>query len=136
MPGDGWWARRYRAFAHPTRISIVEPEMHHVAVGDDVFLAFQPKLAGFAGAGLAVQRDVIGIGDGLGPDEALFEIGMDHAGRRRPLGAAVDGPGAGLLRADGEIGDEVEQLVAGADQAVEAGLFEAQRLQKLDALLA
>ena len=66
----------------------------------------------------------------------FFEISMDHAGRRGRLGAAVDGPGAGLLRADGEIGDEVEQLVAGADQAVEAGLFEAQRLKKLGALLA
>src|SRR4029079_4988345 len=136
MPGDGWWARRYRAFAHPTRISIIEPEMHYVAVGDDVFLTFQPELACVARAGLAVQRDVIGIGDGLGPDVALFEIGMDHAGRRRPLGAAVDGPGAGLLRAAGEIGDEVEQLVAGADQAVEASFFETQRLQELGALLA
>ena len=31
----------------------IEPEMHHVAVGDDVFLAFQPQLAGVAGAGFA-----------------------------------------------------------------------------------
>jgi hypothetical protein len=49
---------------------------------------------------------------------------MDHAGRRRRFGAAVDGPGAGFLGADGEIGDEVEQLVAGADQAVKARLFQ------------
>ena len=41
------------------------------------------------------------------------------------LGALGDRPGAGLLRADGEIGDEAEQLVAGADHAVEAGLGEA-----------
>jgi hypothetical protein len=31
----------------------IEPEMHDVAVGDDIFLAFQPQLAGVAGAGLA-----------------------------------------------------------------------------------
>ena len=29
--------------------------MHHVAVGDDVFLAFQPQLTGIAGAGLAAM---------------------------------------------------------------------------------
>src|SRR5438132_4949876 len=115
--------------------SVINPEMHHVAVGDDIFLAFQSQLAGVAGAGFAVQRDVIGIGDGFGPDKALFEIGMNHAGRRGRLGAAMDGPGAGLLRAHGEIGDEIEQLVAGADQAVEAGLLETQRLEKLRALL-
>ena len=57
--------------------------MHHVAVGDDVFLAFQPQLAGIARAGFAAERDIVGIGDGLGADKALFEIGMDDAGSRR-----------------------------------------------------
>jgi hypothetical protein len=47
--------------------------MHHVAVGDDVFLAFQPQLAGIARAGFAVQRDVVVKGDGLGADKTLFE---------------------------------------------------------------
>ena len=59
--------------------------MHHVAVGDDVFLAFQPQLAGVARAGLAARLDVVVVGDGLGADEAALEIGMDDAGRlRRP----------------------------------------------------
>ena len=31
----------------------IEPEVHDVAVGDDILLAFQPQLAGVAGAGLA-----------------------------------------------------------------------------------
>ena len=114
----------------------VEPEMHDVAVGDDIFLAFQPQLAGIAGAGFAAERDVIGIGDGFGADKALFEIGVDHAGGGRRLGAAVDGPGPRLLRPDGEIGDEVEQLIAGADQAVETGFLQAERVEKLGALLA
>ena len=43
--------------------------MHHVAVGDDVFLAFQPELAGIASTGLAAEHDVIVIGDGLGADK-------------------------------------------------------------------
>jgi hypothetical protein len=36
------------------QISGIEPEMHDVAVGDDIFLAFQPQLAGIPGAGVAV----------------------------------------------------------------------------------
>jgi len=61
---------------------------------------------------------------------------MDDARGSWPLGAAVDGPGAGLLRADGEIGDEVQQLIAGADQAIEAGFLQPQRFEKVGALLA
>ena len=62
-----------------------EAEMHDVAVGDDVVLAFEAKLAGIARAGFAAELDVIVIGDGLGADEAALEIGVDDAGRlRRP----------------------------------------------------
>src|SRR5260221_7263483 len=43
---------------------------HDVAVGDDILLALQPQLAGVAGAGLAAQCDVIGVGDGFGPDRS------------------------------------------------------------------
>ena len=57
--------------------------MHHVAVGDHVVLAFEPQLAGVARAGLAAERDVVVIGDGLGADEAALEIGVDDAGRLR-----------------------------------------------------
>ena len=35
------------------RLLGIKPEMHDVAVGDDVLLAFQPQLAGIAGAGFA-----------------------------------------------------------------------------------
>ena len=73
--------------------------MHDVAVGDDIVLAFEPHLAGVARAGLAAAGDVIVVGDRLGADEALLEIGVDDAGGLRRLGAAGDGPGARLLRA-------------------------------------
>jgi hypothetical protein len=35
--------------------------------------AFEPHPAGLLGASLAAMRDEIGVGDGLGADEALFE---------------------------------------------------------------
>ncbi len=67
----------------------VEPEQHHVAVLDDIFLAFVARLAGFLGGDFAAERDIIVIGDGLGADEAALEIGMDDAGGLRRLGAAL-----------------------------------------------
>src|SRR5688572_23023510 len=79
-----------------------KPEMHHVAVGDDVILAFQPQLAGVTRAGFAAERDVVVVGDRLAADEAALEIGVDDAGRLRRPGAAINGPGARFLRPDGE----------------------------------
>ena len=61
-----------------------KPEMHHVAVGDDILLAFQSQLADVARAGLAAALDVIVIRDRLGADEATLEVRVDRAcGLRR-----------------------------------------------------
>src|SRR5690606_16378654 len=107
---------------------------HHVAILDDVFLAFVTGLAGFLGGDFAAERDEIVVGDGLGADAAGFEIGADDAGGLGGLGAHRDGPGAGCLEAEGEIGLQVQELVALADQAVEAGLFEAERGEVVGAI--
>ena len=64
--------------------SHVEPEQHHVAVGDDVLLALAPHRAGLARGDLAPEPVVVGELDGLGADEPLLEVGVDDA---RPLGA-------------------------------------------------
>src|ERR1041384_6527006 len=65
-------------------VSVVEPEMQHVAVGDDIILAFQAELTGFTRAGFAFARDIVGIGDGFRTNEALLEIGVnDTSGLRR-----------------------------------------------------
>src|SRR5438128_300145 len=109
--------------------SQIKAEMHDVAVLDDVLRAFEPHLARILGALLAVARDEILIGDGLGADEAFLEIGVDDAGRLRRLAAPRNRPGLRFLRADGEEGHEVEQRIAGANDAGEAGLGEAERGQ-------
>src|ERR1700694_6127591 len=71
-----------------TQASRREPEMDDVAVGDDVILALEPKLAGVARAGLAAERHVVLPGDDLGADEAALEIAVDDAGGlRRPRAA-------------------------------------------------
>src|ERR1700761_7380521 len=63
--------------------SVVEPEVHDVAVSDEIFLAFQAQFSGVAGAGLTAECDVVRVSNGFGANETLFEIGVDHAGRRR-----------------------------------------------------
>jgi hypothetical protein len=77
-------------------------------------------------AGLALELHVVVEGDRLGADEALLEVAVDDAGRLRRGRARADRPGARFFRADGEVGLQAEELVAGADDAVEAGLGEAE----------
>src|SRR5689334_20052624 len=103
--------------------------MQDVAVLDDIVLAFEPELAGIARSRLAIETDIVVIGDGLGADEAFLEIGMDDACRLRRPGAPGDGPGARLLGADGEISYEMEQLITRTDHPVEAGLRETDRVE-------
>src|SRR5436305_4810288 len=95
-------------------------EMHDVTVGDDIVAAFEAEFAGLARAGFSPESDVIVVGDGLGADEALFEIGVDHARCLRRARALLDRPGTGLFRSGGEIGDEMQEIVAGADDAIQS----------------
>ena len=87
-------------------------------------------LPGLLRAVLALAAEVVGVGDRLGADEALLEIGVDDAGRLRRRGADSDRPRAHFLRPRGEVGLQPEQLVAGVDHAVEAGLGEAQVVEE------
>ena len=52
---------------------------------------------------------------------------MDDARRGRRLGAARDRPGASLFRAGGEERDEIEERIAGGNQPIEPGLYQADR---------
>ena len=83
--------------------------MQDVAILDDIVLALGAHLAGFLGRGLAAAGDIVVIGNGLGADETLLEITMDDAGGLRGGPAFADRPGAGFLRAGGEIGLQAQQ---------------------------
>jgi hypothetical protein len=65
----------------------------------------------------------------------LLEVGVDLGGGARGGRAAADRPGADLLRAGGEVGDQVEERVGGADQAVETGLVDPEAREELALLL-
>src|SRR5436853_7600251 len=93
----------------------VEPEVQHVAVLDDVVFPLHPKHARRPAARLALVRDEIRVRHHLRPDEAALEVGVDDRRGLRRLPAALDRPGADLLRARGEVADEPEDGVALAD---------------------
>src|SRR5438270_4819986 len=81
----------------------IEVEVGDVAVFHDVALAFGPEPAGGADGRLGlVLLQVVDRVD-VGPDEALFKIGVDDAGRLRRGGADLNFPGANLLRPCGEV---------------------------------
>src|SRR6185437_11231581 len=101
-----------------------EAEVKDVAVLHHVILPFEPELARVARAGLTGKRHIIIIGNGLGADEALLEIGMDDAGGLWGASALGHGPGPRFLWPGGEIGNEPQELIALADEAVQAGFGE------------
>src|SRR5258708_1821893 len=111
-----------------------KPEMHHVAVGNNVILAFEPHFSGVTRAGLPIALDEVVIADGFGSDKPAFEIGMDHSGCLRRLGALCDRPGPRFLRSDGKISHEMQKRIAGADETIEAGFLEPDRFEKFCAL--
>ena len=69
----------------------VEAEIDHVAVGDNVLLAFQAQLAGFAAFGLAAQLAEVVPAHDLGADEAALDIRVDLARGFLRGGAGADG---------------------------------------------
>ena len=76
---DAWSTRA----PEPRPGSDVEAEVHDIAFPDDVFLAFQPQLAGFLRARLALAGHEVVVADHFGADEAALEIRVDHARRLR-----------------------------------------------------
>ena len=104
--------------------------MHDIAIAHDVFLAFQPHLAGLLGAVLAFVFDEFVESDHFGANKTFFEIGVDDARRLRRSVALVHGPRAHFFRPDGEVGLQAQQFVGRADQAVESRFLHADVGQK------
>ena len=114
----------------------VEAEIDHVAILDDVLLALAAQQSLFLCRRDAAAADHVVEIDRFGADEAALDVGVDLARGLRGLGAVFDGPGAALVLAVGQERDEAEQRVGALDQAVEAGLLNAELLEEHRAVLA
>src|SRR4029079_12683168 len=90
----------------------------------------RPNDALFAGALPTAVRNEILVRRGFGANEAALEVGVDDAGRRGRGVTAVDCPRAHFLFTGGEIGLQSEQVIAGPNEAIEAGGLEPERLQE------
>lgn len=90
----------------------VELELHDVAIGHDVVLAFLADLAGGAGVGHGAGGVEVVEGDDFGLDEALLKVGVDNTGGLRCGGALADGPRSGFLRASGQVGLQAQGVEA------------------------
>src|SRR5215831_19074907 len=86
----------------------IKPEMHDVAVLDDVFAALETHLPMILRAVLAVAGDEVRICDHFGANEPLLEIGVDDARGFRGRVAVMDRPRADFLWPHGEVGFEPE----------------------------
>src|SRR5699024_2767781 len=75
----------------------VKPELHHVAVDHHVVLTLHAHLARGLGRGHRARGVELGERHDLGLDEALLEVGVDHASGLGGGVALADGPGPRLL---------------------------------------
>ena len=88
--------------------SDADAELHDVAVTHDVILALYTGLTRRPYRDHGTRRHQVIEGHDLGLDEMLLKIGMDLARGFGGGGAAVDGPGPGLLGSGGEKGLQTE----------------------------
>ncbi len=104
--------------------SDVELEEQYVAVLNHVFLTFVPCFACFFCRSLTTQFNIVVVADGLCANEAALKVGVDDASGLRSLCADRYGPCAGFFWSCCEVGDQVQQVVACADQAIQTRLFQ------------
>ena len=106
-------------------------ENGHVAVAEDVFLAFDAVFTGISRGGGAAEADEVFVGNDFGLDEVFLEIAMNHAGGLGGFPAFLDRPAADLFFAGGEVGLQTEEGVAAADEVGDARVCDAEVLEEL-----
>ena len=96
-----------------------EPDVEHVAVLDDVALAFQALEAAARCLGVRTALDQVVPADHLGPDEAVGDVSVNRSRRVERRQAVAKRPRTRLLVAGGEKADEVERGEEAADYILE-----------------
>ena len=101
-----------------------ESEIDDVAILNDVLFALQSNFAVFATRRHGSAFDQPIEGHDLGADETARDVAVDLASRELCHRAPRNGPRAALVLADGEERNVTQQIVAGANDAVEPRLVE------------
>ena len=104
--------------------SNVKQEVHHIAIFNDVIFPFRTHPACFLRALLTLVGDEVFIRDSLRANEAFLEVGVDLTSRLRRSRTDRDGPCTHFFYASSEVGLQIQQLIARADHAVQARLFQ------------
>ena len=82
----------------------IKPEVHDVAVLNDVCLTLDAHLASLADGGFRAILDIIVVLDDLGADEALLEVTVDDAGTLWSLHTLAISPGLHFHWAGSNVG--------------------------------
>src|SRR5882757_10636535 len=112
----------------------IEPEVHHVALADDIFLPFQPQFAGLFRSRLALVGNEITIGDDFGANEPMLEVRVNDARCLRRGRSRANGPRAHFFDTRREVSLQSQQGIPAANHAVESGLVQLQFLQEIRAV--
>ena len=98
-------------------MSVVEEEVHYVAVFDHIFFPLDTHLACVAHRAFPSEGDEVFIFYDLGADEAFLEVGMYDSGAFGRFPAVDEGSCAHLVGSGGEECLEVEKGVSRAYQS-------------------
>ena len=104
--------------------------MHHIAILDDVLLAFDAHLAGLFTLRFAAESDEIIERNHFRSNESFLKIGVNGTGRLRRGRAFVHRPSANFFHARREVSFQPQQRVRRTDHAREARLFHADVVEK------
>src|SRR4029077_12386928 len=108
----------------------VKAELHYIPVFHHIIFTFDSQLSGFATFRERSKSHQVFEMDGLGRDEAAFEVGMNDASRCRSLIACMYSPGARLLFARCKISAQAKQFIYGANQGSNPAFVHAKPGQK------
>src|SRR5882672_8636515 len=100
------------------------PDVHHIAVLNDVIFAFESQCAFGARVGFGTGFEKLILADGLCADEVFFQVGVNRPGGFLRARLSRNLPGAALVFARCEKRNQAQQFVSGPNQPHEAALSE------------
>jgi hypothetical protein len=112
------------------RASHVEANEHNISILHRILSSLHVEKSVFLDGGFGTEAIQVGILDDFRTDEPAFEIAVDHTRRFDCRRAFSDGPGMRLVRVHAEESYELQQVVAFADDLIQARFLQAELQEK------